>query len=147
MRLVIQRVNKASVSVEGKIVGEISKGLIVLIGIKKGDSEKDAIDLAQKLSKLRVMSDNNQKMNLSVKDVNADVLLISQFTLFADTTGGNRPSFIGAAEPKFAIKLYEIFIIELKKLGVNIKTGKFGEYMNINCELDGPVTILIDSKN
>ncbi|OGM25083.1 D-tyrosyl-tRNA(Tyr) deacylase [Candidatus Woesebacteria bacterium RIFCSPLOWO2_01_FULL_39_61] len=146
MRLVVQRVNKASVSVGSKLVGEIKKGLFVLVGIRKEDTEKVALELADKLVKLRIMSDRKGKMNLTVSEMNAEFLVVSQFTLLGDATGGNRPSFIQAAEPEFANKIYNLFINELKKTGTQVSTGQFGEYMNINCELDGPVTILINSK-
>lgn len=146
MRLVIQRVKSASVSVSDKVVGKIEAGLFVLVGVNMGDSEKDVKVLAGKLTKLRVMSDSDNKMNLSVKDVKAGVLVVSQFTLYADTSGGNRPSFIKAAKPDLANKLYEFFIEKLRQSGINVETGRFGEYMEIDTELDGPVTIIIDSK-
>lgn len=144
MRLVIQRVKKAQVRVvkTDKVVGEIGKGLFVLIGVGEGDSLKDAGILADKLIKLRIMSDNNEKMNLSVKDVSAEILVVSQFTLYADTSGGNRPSFIKAAKPKIAMDVYEHFIFKLRELGVKVAAGEFGEYMEIDASLDGPVTIL-----
>jgi len=144
MRLVIQRVEKAKViKVEdNSVVGEIGKGLLVLVGFKKGDIEKDAELLAIKLSKLRVMSDEKDKMNLSVSNVDGKILVVSQFTLYADTGGGNRPSFINAEEPDKAEKLYEFFISNLKAAGLDIQTGSFGDYMKIETVLDGPVTIL-----
>lgn len=145
MRLVVQRVNKASVTVEGKIVGKIGKGLFVLVGVKEGDTEKDTEVLAEKLAKLRVTADDRGKMNLSVKDVDAEVLAVSQFTLYADTSRGNRPSFVKAAEPKLAQKLYGHFVAKLKEIGVKVETGKFGAYMEINVELDGPVTLSLES--
>lgn len=146
MRVLVQRVSKSSVSVGGKTVGKISKGLLVLLGVRDGDNENNAIFLAEKLAKLRIMSDKNDKMNLSVRDVGAEILVVSQFTLYADTNKGNRPSFVKAANPLLAKKLYNLFIGSLKDLGVKIETGKFGAYMNIKAELDGPVTIIIDSK-
>jgi D-tyrosyl-tRNA(Tyr) deacylase len=146
MRLIVQRVNLASVAVGGKVVGKIEAGLFVLLGVKEGDSEKDAELLADKLSKLRVMSDSDNKMNLSVKDVMASVLVVSQFTLYADTTGGNRPSFIKAAKPDKAKRLYEFFVQKLKEKRIKVETGSFGEYMKINAVLDGPVTIILDSE-
>lgn len=164
MRLVIQRVNKALVRVDKKIVGQIDKGLFVLVGVAHGDSEKNAEVLAEKLSKLRVMSDENDppspkatggrgKMNLSIRDlpagrqgVNASILAVSQFTLFADTSKGNRPSFIKAAEPKLAEKIYGHFVTKLKELGIQVETGEFGAYMKIDVELDGPVTIGLSSE-
>jgi len=146
MRLVIQRVSKAQVLVGEKILGEIDKGLFVLVGVKERDKKKDALFLAEKLSKLRVMSDENNKMNLSVKDVGVEILVVSQFTLYADTNKGNRPSFVKAANPLLAEELYNLFIDSLKNMDIKVETGKFGAYMNIKAELDGPVTIIINSK-
>ena len=146
MRLVVQRVKAASVRVKENVVGKIDVGLFVLVGVGKDDSEKDAQILAEKLVKLRIMADSQEKMNLSVKDVGGKVLAVSQFTLYADTTGGNRPSFIKAAEPNKAEKIYSRFIESLKEFGVDVETGRFGEYMKVDTELDGPVTILLDSK-
>jgi D-tyrosyl-tRNA(Tyr) deacylase len=145
MRLIVQRVDQAEVKNEGKIVGKIKRGLFVLLGVSKGDKEEDALFLAEKLAKLRVMSDEKGKINLAVKDVEGKVLVVSQFTLYADTKGGNRPSFIKAAEPELALKLYNLFIEKLKNLGIEVETGKFGSYMKISLELDGPVTIILDS--
>jgi len=144
MRLVVQRVEKAKVIrvSDQKIVGKIGRGLFVLVGFKTGDSEKDVETLAIKLSKLRVMSDEKEKMNLSVNDVGGKILVVSQFTLYADTSGGNRPSFIDAEEPIRAKELYEFFITKLKDVGIDIQTGSFGDYMKIEAILDGPVTIL-----
>lgn len=147
MRLVVQRVNSGKVIVEGKSVGEIGKGLLVLLGVGQNDSKKDADNLADKLSKLRIMADADDKMNLSVMDTKASILVVSQFTLYADTQGGNRPSFIKAKEPFEAKILYEYFILRLKNLGLDVQTGSFGEYMKISARLDGPVTIIIDSKD
>lgn len=144
MKLVVQRVSQAEVETGGKFVGEIKKGLFVLFGVAKDDSEEDALFLAEKLAKLRVMSDAKGKMNLSVIDINASVLVVSQFTLYADTWGGNRPSFIKAAEPKLAKSLYELFIKKLKSLGVKVQAGCFGSYMQIKVCLDGPVTIILE---
>lgn len=144
MRLVIQRVNKAKVNVKGKLIGQIGKGLFVLVGVKKGDSEKEAEALAEKLSKLRVMADNQGKMNLAIKEVVGELLVVSQFTLHANTSGGNRPSFIEAAEPELAKKIYEHFVAKLKEKGIKVETGSFGDYMEISSELDGPVTILLE---
>jgi D-tyrosyl-tRNA(Tyr) deacylase len=144
MRLVVQRVSHASVSVGGKVVGRIGRGLFVLVGIKKGDTHKDAEALAEKLSKLRIMADAEGKMNLSAKDTNSEVLIVSQFTLYADTTGGNRPSFVNAALPEEAKGVYGHFVSELKGKGIKVETGRFGEYMRIEASLDGPVTILLE---
>ncbi len=144
MRLVVQRVEKAKVIrvSDNKVVGEIGKGLFVLVGFKKGDTESDAVKLAEKLLKLRVMADSEDKMNLNVKDSKGSFLIVSQFTLYADTTGGNRPSFVKAEDPKRARGLYELFVEKLKESGINVKTGSFGDYMKIEAVLDGPVTII-----
>lgn len=145
MKLVIQRVNHAKVSTGGKVVGEINKGLFVLVGVKKGDSIDNADYLAQKLLKLRLMADENEKMNLSVTDAKASFLIVSQFTLYADTSGGNRPSFIDAALPDLAREIYEYFVMKIKGSGIKTETGSFGSYMKIETELDGPVTIIVES--
>lgn len=144
MRLVVQRVEKAKVTrlSDGQIAGEINKGLFILIGIKKGDTEQSVEVLAEKISKLRVMSDSDDKMNLSVKDANGDILVVSQFTLHANLTGGNRPSFVDSEEPEKARVLYELFVSKLKEKGIKVETGSFGDYMKIETVLDGPVTIL-----
>lgn len=146
MKLVVQRVNKARVTrvSDQKIVGEIGLGFFVLAGFKKGDSEETVQQLAVKLSKLRVMSDPEEKMNLSVNDVDGKMLIVSQFTLYANTKDGNRPSFIDAEDPVKAKKLYELFISELKENKLKVETGSFGDYMKIDAELDGPVTIIYD---
>ncbi len=143
MKLVIQRVKDAEVRLveTDKVAGQIGEGLLVLVGIKKGDSLKDAEMLAQKLSKLRVMKDDNGKMNL----VSKEFLIVSQFTLYADTSGGNRPSFVGAAQPNDARKLYDHFIVKLEEKGLRVETGSFGDYMEIDAKLDGPVTIIFES--
>lgn len=147
MRLVVQRVRKASVKVVGtnKAVGKVEKGLFVLVGVKKGDTKKEAEFLAEKLFKMRIMADENDKMNLSVGDVKGEFLVVSQFTLLGDTSGGNRPSFIDAALPDEAKEIYEHFIQKLKSLGARVETGSFGDYMEIETILDGPVTILLES--
>src|SRR5690554_6662327 len=144
MRLVIQRVQKAKVSADNKTVGEIDKGLFVLFGVKEGDTKESAEKLAEKLAKLRVMSDDQGKMNLSVQDADAQILVVSQFTLYADTSKGNRPSFIKAEDPQKAEKLYQYFIDKLKELDIKVQTGSFGEYMKIESQLDGPVTIIME---
>ncbi len=145
MRLVVQRVKKAKVTVKetGKVAGQIGPGLFVLVGVKKGDTFGDAETLAEKLFKLRVMADKEGKMNLSVSDKAGEFLIVSQFTLYADTSGGNRPSFINAALPDEAKKIYEHLVSQLKEKGAKVETGSFGDYMEIETELDGPVTILI----
>lgn len=145
MRLVIQRVSSASVTVAGKTVGEIGGGLFVLIGAGLGDTEKDADRLAEKLVKLRVMGDAENKMNKSVAEVGGSFLLVSQFTLYADTRKGNRPSFVKAAPPQQAHELYNYFVQKVTDLGAKVQTGTFGAYMDIHLTADGPVTILLDS--
>jgi D-tyrosyl-tRNA(Tyr) deacylase len=146
MRLVVQRVEKAKVSLvpENNVVGEIGRGLLVLVGFKKGDTEDAVLAISDKLSKLRVMSDPNGKMNLSLSDVKGKALVVSQFTLYADTSEGNRPSFINAEDPQKAKKLYELFIKNLRSKGHEVETGSFGDYMQIEAVLDGPVTILYE---
>jgi D-tyrosyl-tRNA(Tyr) deacylase len=145
MRIVVQRVSSASVKTEGKVVGRIKKGLFVLIGVEEGDKEEDAYFLANKLFKLRIMADNEGKMNLSLKEAGGKILAVSQFTLCADTKAGNRPSFIKAAKPELALSLYNLFIDKLRELGAMVETGSFGNYMEIKSTLDGPVTIIMDS--
>jgi len=144
MRLIISRVSRASVKAKGGTVGQIAKGLFVLLGVKKGDTEKNAEELAEKLSKLRIMADKEAKMNLSVKDIAGEILVVSQFTLYADTSGGNRPSFIQAAEPEIAKRIYEKFVREVRAKGIKVETGSFGDYMEIEAFMDGPVTILLE---
>jgi D-tyrosyl-tRNA(Tyr) deacylase len=147
MRLIIQRVSKASVNIDSKVVGKIQQGFLVLVGIENADFTEDVNWLVQKLIGLRVFSDDEGKMNLSIKDVLGNVLVVSQFTLFASTVKGNRPSFIKSAKPDFAIPLYEYFVSKLKsESGLDIQTGVFGADMQIELVNDGPVTILIDSK-
>lgn len=143
MKLVIQRVKSASVKEEktNKTVGQIGNGLFVLLGVKKGDSKKDSTALAEKLSKLRVMADENGKMNLVAREF----LIVSQFTLYADTSGGNRPSFVKAADPADAKEIYEHFVDSLKSRALVVETGSFGEYMEIEADLDGPVTVILES--
>jgi D-tyrosyl-tRNA(Tyr) deacylase len=144
MKLVIQRVSHATVTAEGH-EESISQGLFILFGAGIGDTKEQAAKLVQKLYKMRLMRDESDKMNLAVPDVNGEFLVVSQFTLYADTSGGNRPSFVNAMAPEEARELYEYFVAELRKLGATVKTGSFGNYMKINAELDGPVTILVES--
>ena len=144
MKLVIQRVKNASVTVEKKVVGEIEKGFLVLIGIKVGDTKEQADYLVKKLLNLRVFEDENEKMNLSIKDINGEILIVSQFTLYADTLHGNRPSFINAAKPDKANELYEYFIEKAKQKGLKIEAGIFGADMKVELLNDGPVTILLE---
>jgi len=148
MRIVIQRVREASVKINGEIVGEIQQGLLVLLGIEHVDSELDAEYLIQKLIHLRIFGDEEGKMNLSVSDISGDLLIVSQFTLFADTKKGNRPSFIRSARPEQAIPLYEYFLSKLKKtFSGKIEKGIFGGDMQVELINDGPVTIILDSKH
>jgi D-tyrosyl-tRNA(Tyr) deacylase len=148
MRVVLQRVTSASVTVSEKIVAEIQKGLLVLVGIEDADTQEDIDWLVTKITQLRIFGDENEVMNLSVEEVNGDVLVVSQFTLHAATKKGNRPSYIKAARPEVAIPLYEKFVSTLEnKLGKNVPTGIFGADMKVALLNDGPVTIIIDSKN
>ena len=148
MRAVIQRVSRASVTIDGNIKSQIKTGLLVLLGIEENDTEKDIEWLVKKIIQLRIFSDADDKMNLSVQDINGDILLISQFTLFASTKKGNRPSFLRSAKPDIAIPLYEQFIGETEKqFGKKIFTGEFGADMKVELLNDGPVTIIIDSRN
>ena len=148
MRVVIQRVSEASLKIDNKLKSQINNGLLILLGISEIDSFEDVQWLCSKIINLRVFNDNFKVMNLSLKDVNADILLISQFTLYASTKKGNRPSYIKAAKPDIAIPLYEAFISLLQnELNKPIQTGVFGADMKVSLTNDGPVTIIIDSKN
>jgi D-tyrosyl-tRNA(Tyr) deacylase len=148
MRIVLQRVSEASVKIDGSIKGSIDFGLLVLLGIEAADSEQDADWLISKISGLRIFSDKEGKMNLSIQDINGAFLVISQFTLFASTKKGNRPSYIQAARPEQAIPLYEYFVSKLKsETNLIVETGAFGADMKVSLVNDGPVTISIDSKN
>jgi D-tyrosyl-tRNA(Tyr) deacylase len=148
MRAVIQRVNKASVTIDGRINGRIGLGLLVLIGIEDADNLEDIIWLSNKMVNLRIFNDDTGVMNRSVLEIGGDILLISQFTLHANTKKGNRPSYIKASKPDIAIPLYETMIKQLTSdLGKNIATGVFGADMKVELLNDGPVTIIIDSKN
>lgn len=148
MRAVIQRVTHASVTINEKIKGEIQSGLLVLLGVEETDTEKDIDWLVKKIIQLRIFSDAEGKMNLSVQDINGDILVISQFTLFASTKKGNRPSFLRSAKPDIAIPLYEQFLSELQhQLNKELYSGEFGADMKVELINDGPVTIIIDSKN
>ncbi len=145
MKAVIQRVNKARVinTQTGRAVGQIGAGLFILLGIAKNDSEEDAEKLADKIANLRIMADKNVKMNMSIRQTGMELLVVSQFTLLADTKKGNRPSFLQAMEPKRARLLYDYFIDKLKAQGIKVATGSFGDYMYISTDLDGPFTIVI----
>jgi len=148
MRAVIQRVTKASVTVEGKINGQIENGLVVLIGVEDADSDEDIEWLSNKIVNLRIFNDENGVMNVSVKDIAGNILLVSQFTLHASTKKGNRPSYIKASKPDIAIPIYEKMIKQLSTdLGKEIQTGIFGGDMKVELLNDGPVTIVIDTKN
>ena len=148
MRVVIQKVTQASVSIENQIVASIDKGLLVLVGIEDGDTNEDIAWLSSKIVNLRVFDDENGVMNLSVKEVEGEVLIVSQFTLHASTKKGNRPSYIKAARPQVAIPIYEAFIKQVESLlGKRVPTGQFGAMMQVSLCNDGPVTILIDTKN
>lgn len=146
MKFIVQRVNKSQVEVEEKIVGKIDKGFMVLIGITHNDTKEIADFLVRKLINLRVFEDENGKMNLSLKDIQGSLLLISQFTLYADCTSGNRPSFTNAAKPEFANELYEYIIEECKKQISNVQTGIFGADMQVSLVNDGPVTIILEKE-
>lgn len=148
MKAVLQRVSEASVTIEGNKVAEIKVGLLILVGIEDADTKEDIDWLAAKIVKLRIFSDADGLMNLSVQDINGDVIVVSQFTLHAATKKGNRPSYIKAAKPDVAIPLYESFVKQMEKeMGKKVQTGEFGADMKVSLLNDGPVTIIIDTKN
>lgn len=148
MRIILQRVSEASVTVDGRVTGEIGPGLLLLLGIEDADTDEDIEWLCQKVIKMRIFSDEEGKMNLSVKDTGGGLLVVSQFTLHASTKKGNRPSFMGAARPEYAVPMYEKFVQALGALaGQGVATGEFGADMKVRLLNDGPVTIFIDSKN
>lgn len=148
MRIVLQRVKSASVAIEGTVVGEIEQGFLLLVGVGPDDTRDDASYLARKIAGMRIFSDENGKMNLSIDQVGGKILSVSQFTLFADTKKGNRPSFTGAASPEAANKLYEEFNEILRtEYGLIVETGEFAADMQVSLVNDGPVTILLDTKN
>lgn len=144
MKLVVQRVKNAQVEVEEKIVGKIDKGFLVFVGITHDDTKEKADYLVKKLCNLRVFEDQNGKMNLSIKEINGKLLIISQFTLYADCSQGNRPSFINAAKPEKANELYEYFCEQCKQTGISVQTGIFGADMKVELLNDGPVTIILE---
>lgn len=144
MKLVIQRVSKAEVEVDNKVVGKINNGFLVLFGAGKGDTKEQADFLADKLCNLRVFRDENDKMNLSIKDINGELLIVSQFTLYADCKKGNRPSFVNAASPDIANELYEYFMDRCKKHVKSVQKGIFGAHMKVSLLNDGPVTIILE---
>ena len=143
MKLVLQRVKNASVTINNKLFSSINKGILILIGIEKGDSDADIIKSAEKVSKLRIFADENDKMNLSIKDIKGEILVVSQFTLAGDCKKGTRPSFDKSAPPAEANKLYELFAQKLKDLDIPVKTGVFGARMDIQLINDGPVTFIL----
>lgn len=148
MRIVIQRVSEASVEIEQKIVAQIHQGLLILVGIEEEDSLEDSNWLVSKIVNLRIFADENDVMNLSVKDIDGEIIVVSQFTLHALTKKGNRPSYIKAAKPDIAIPMYEKFVQQLEtEFSKKIQTGQFGADMKVSLVNDGPVTIIIDSKN
>ncbi|OXA91647.1 D-aminoacyl-tRNA deacylase [Flavobacterium hercynium] len=148
MRVVLQRVSSASVTVEGNKTADIQKGLLVLVGIEDADTQEDIDWLVGKIIKIRIFGDENDVMNCSVQDVDGNIIVVSQFTLHASTKKGNRPSYLKASKPEFAIPMYENFVSTLEKeFGKKIQTGIFGADMKVSLLNDGPVTIIIDSKN
>lgn len=149
MKVLIQRVSRGSVTIDGTVMGETGRGYVVLLGVRDGDAEEDARYLASRTINLRVFPDNEQKMNLSIQDINGGILVISQFTLYADTRKGNRPGFAGAGAPELAKHLYETYIISLRaELGEDrVKTGVFGAMMSVEIINDGPVTIELTTDN
>ncbi|RAR74167.1 D-aminoacyl-tRNA deacylase [Flavobacterium aciduliphilum] len=148
MKAVIQRVSQSSVTIENKIVAKIQKGLLVLLGIEEADAHEDVVWLASKIANLRIFGDENEVMNRSLKDIDGEVIVVSQFTLHALTKKGNRPSYIKAAKPDSAIPLYEKFVSQMElEIGKKVQTGQFGADMKVSLLNDGPVTIIIDTKN
>ncbi len=146
MRAVVQRVSRASVTVAGETVGQIALGLLVLVGVGQDDSESDAAYLADKIAMLRIFEDSHGKMNLSVSEAGGSVLAVSQFTLYGDVRGGRRPSFIAAARPDQAERLYEHFVARIRSTGLRCESGRFQQMMRVELVNEGPVTILLDSK-
>jgi D-tyrosyl-tRNA(Tyr) deacylase len=146
MRAVVQRVTRAKATIADEITGEIEKGLVILLGVARDDTKTDAEYLAAKIAALRIFDDEDDKMNLSVQDVNGGMLVVSQFTLYGDVRRGLRPSWIDAAAPEIAEPLYELFIVESRKVLENVETGRFGAMMEVELVNDGPVTILLDSR-
>jgi len=146
VKALLQRVTRASVSVGGEVVGRIGQGLVVFVGVASGDTEKDAQYLAQKAVELRIFSDEEGRFNLSALDIKGELLVVSQFTLLADTRKGRRPSFIEAAPPAQAEEIFERFVEQARATGLRVDTGRFQQYMQVEIHNDGPVTILLDSK-
>ena len=145
MRAVVQRVSSSKVTVDGELTGKIDKGLLVLLGVTHEDTSKDVDYIIDKVLNLRIFEDENEKMNLSLKDVEGELLVVSQFTLYGDCRKGRRPSFSSAARPEVATKLYEEFIEKARKEGIETQTGQFGAHMMVDLTNDGPVTILLES--
>ena len=146
MKALLQRVTSASVSVAGEVVGRIGRGLVVFVGVASGDTEKDIQYLAQKLVNLRIFADQEDRFNLSALDIKGELLLVSQFTLLADTRKGRRPSFTDAAPPPQAEELFQQFVEQVKDTGLKVATGRFQQYMQVEIHNDGPVTLMLDSK-
>ncbi|MBQ3317107.1 MAG: D-tyrosyl-tRNA(Tyr) deacylase [Spirochaetales bacterium] len=147
MRAVVQRVRDASVTVDGAVTGKIGYGLLIYLGVVDSDSDDICRKMAAKISKMRLFRDSDDKMNLSVSDAGGDILVVSQFTLYANLHKGNRPSFDGAGKPDHAERMYELFMQELRNLGFNVQHGMFGAHMHVCYENDGPVTIIADSED
>lgn len=147
MRAVVQRVTNADVKIDGRVNGKIDDGLLVLLGVGNGDTEEDMKYIADKIIKLRIFSDENDKMNLSLEDVGVSMLVISQFTLYGDCSHGRRPYFGNAMEPVTANEMYEKFVAYIKEQGIHTETGEFGADMKVSLTNDGPVTIILESKN
>ena len=147
MKALLQRVTSGSVSISGEVLGKINRGLVVFVGVASEDTEKDEQYLAQKTANLRIFADEQGKFNLSALDVNGELLVVSQFTLLADARKGRRPSFISAAPPEQAEELFERFIAAVRNTGLKVETGRFQQYMQVKIVNDGPVTILLDSKD
>ncbi len=147
MKALLQRVTRASVSVGGEVVGRIGQGLVVFVGVASGDTEKDAQYLAQKTVSLRIFSDEEGRFNLSALDIKGELLVVSQFTLLADTRKGRRPSFIEAASSAQAEEIFERFVEQARATGLRVETGRFQQYMQVEIHNDGPVTIMLDSRD
>lgn len=147
MRVVLQKVKQASVTIDGKVHGKIGQGFVLLVGVQDSDGQEEIDYLAHKIHKLRVFEDDNDKLNLDIDTVGGSILSISQFTLYADTRKGNRPSFTGAGEPSHANQIYEQFNDKLRDAGLDVQTGVFGTDMLVDIQNDGPVTILFDTEN
>ncbi len=147
MLVVVQRVSQAQVSIDNQVIAKIGPGFAILLGVVKTDTFQDLDYLVKKISQLRILADKHNKMNLSLKDTNGQVLVIPQFTLAANTKKGNRPNFVKAADPQTGKKYFKRFVIKLQATGLKVSTGKFASYMQVNLTNDGPVTIIIDSKH